>query len=295
MTAVHLAAPHRGIALEAEVAARRAKPPPPSRHASATSCASAPPVIGPMILGFLVLIALFADLIAPSTPNTPAPRASAGVASAPPCIHLLGCPADQPQHLLGLDGNFRDVFSRVVLGARVSLLVGIFDGDVRDRRRDAHRRRRRLLSGPADNFLMRMMDVLLAFPIAAPRHRDRHRARTGPPQCPDRHRHRDHPGLCPRVRSSVLSTRENDFVTASQALGESARGILTRRILPNSVTPLIVQGRSASAAPSWRSRPSRSSACARRRHAEWGSMIACDRNLFFRPRTSSSCPGSPSR
>jgi peptide/nickel transport system permease protein len=44
------------------------------------------------------------------------------------------------------------------------------------------------------------------------------------------------------ARSAVLSTREQDFVTASRALGESSIGILTRRILPNSFTPLVVQG-----------------------------------------------------
>ena len=44
------------------------------------------------------------------------------------------------------------------------------------------------------------------------------------------------------MRASVLSVRETDFVTASRALGESRRGILVRRILPNSLTPLIVQG-----------------------------------------------------
>ena len=44
------------------------------------------------------------------------------------------------------------------------------------------------------------------------------------------------------ARSAVLSTRESDFVTASRALGESSLGILGRRILPNSITPLVVQG-----------------------------------------------------
>ena len=43
----------------------------------------------------------------------------------PPCIHLLGCPADQPQYLFGLDGNGRDLFSRVVYATQVSLFIGM--------------------------------------------------------------------------------------------------------------------------------------------------------------------------
>ena len=42
-----------------------------------------------------------------------------------PCIHLLGCPEEKSQHLMGIDGNSRDLFSRVVYGARLSLRVGI--------------------------------------------------------------------------------------------------------------------------------------------------------------------------
>jgi ABC-type dipeptide/oligopeptide/nickel transport system permease subunit len=44
------------------------------------------------------------------------------------------------------------------------------------------------------------------------------------------------------TRSAVLSTRESDYVTASRALGESSTGILRRRVVPNSITPLIVAG-----------------------------------------------------
>ena len=41
-----------------------------------------------------------------------------------PCIHLLGCPADQTEHWFGLDGNGRDLFTRVVYGTRISLFIG---------------------------------------------------------------------------------------------------------------------------------------------------------------------------
>jgi len=81
-------------------------------------------VIGITILSILILIATFAPVLAPYEPN----QVLIGVESIrkrdKPCIHLLGCPADQPQHILGVDGNVRDEFSRVIFGTRVSLFVG---------------------------------------------------------------------------------------------------------------------------------------------------------------------------
>ena len=83
-------------------------------------------VIGLIILGLLVFTAVFAPLIATHDPDGRLLGVEPGVKQrAAPCIHLLGCPADQPQHLFGTDGNFRDVFSRVVFGARTSLIVGL--------------------------------------------------------------------------------------------------------------------------------------------------------------------------
>jgi peptide/nickel transport system permease protein len=106
------------------------------------------------------------------------------------------------------------------------------------------------LGGWVDNVLMRIMDVLLAFPalvlaiflatafatLSIPFLNDpllNAMIAIGIVAIP----------VYARVmRASVLSVRERDFVTASRALGESGAGILLRRILPNALTPLIVQG-----------------------------------------------------
>ena len=196
-------------------------------------------VVGLVMLGTLVLIAIFAPVIATYDPTKILDDAKRNT---PPCIHLLGCPADQTQHFFGIDGNSRDFFSRVVYGSRLSLqigfvcvtfaivvgtLLGMISGYV---------------GGWLDNLIMRIMDVLLAFPslllaIAIV-------AVLGPglintllaisivsiPQ------------YARIVRASVLSIKELDFVTADRALGASPSHILFRRILPNAMTPLIVQG-----------------------------------------------------
>jgi peptide/nickel transport system permease protein len=208
--------------------------------------AQRPAVIGLTILTFLVAVALFADVLASYDPEVSVlrieTREQGAIPRAAPCIHALGCSADRPEHLLGLDGNVIDEFARVVFGARVSLLigfvtvglaivVGLVIGAVAG-----------YAGGWIDNILMRIMEVLLAFPalllsivivtilgaglvnammavaiVAIP--------------------------IYARVmRASVLSIREQDYVTAARAMGDSALGILVRRVIPNSLTPMIVQG-----------------------------------------------------
>jgi ABC-type dipeptide/oligopeptide/nickel transport system permease subunit len=84
------------------------------------------------------------------------------------------------------------------------------------------------------------------------------------------------------MRASVLSVRETDFVTASRALGESSGGILSRRILPNAMTPLIVAGTlGIGGAILEVAALSFVGLGAQPPTAEWGSMISQDRNLFF--------------
>ena len=208
--------------------------------------AQRPAVIGLVILTFLFSVALFADVLAVYEPEKSLigveTREQGAVARAKPCIHALGCPADKPEHLMGLDGNLIDEFARVVFGARVSLLIGFVTVGVAILIGLVVGAVAGYAGGWVDNVLMRAMDMLLAFPalllsivivtilgsglvnamiavavVALP--------------------------IYARVmRASVLSVREQDYVTAARALGESPIGILLRRVIPNSLTPMIVQG-----------------------------------------------------
>ena len=240
-------------------------------------------VVGLTLLGFLLFVAIFADVIATTDPNAVLIGVEPGaVRRAPPCIHLLGCPATIPEHILGLDGNVRDEFSRVVHGARISLQVGFLTIGFAIILGSLLGAIAGYSSGVADNVIMRIMDVLLAFPalilaiaivtvlgsslinaqlaigiVAIPVY-----ARV--------------------MRASVLSIRERDYVTASRALGESSAGMLFRRIVPNALTPLIVQGTLgigdailSVAALSFLGLG------AQLPTAEWGSMIGLERGSLF--------------
>jgi len=66
-------------------------------------------VVGMTILGILVAAAVLAPVIAPFPPDQVLIGLEDGIKKrSGPCIHLLGCPADQPEHILGVDGNVRD-------------------------------------------------------------------------------------------------------------------------------------------------------------------------------------------
>jgi ABC-type dipeptide/oligopeptide/nickel transport system permease subunit len=240
-------------------------------------------VIGFVILGFLVFVALAADIISPFPPNTSMlDLGLPGTRGSPPCIHLLGCPEDQPQHLMGLDSNLRDTFSRVVHGSRVSLVIGIATVGLAIVIGTAIGAVAGYLSGTTDNILMRLMDVVLSFPSLILAIAIVTVLGTGLTNALMAIAIVSIPIYARVMRASVLSVRETDFVTASKALGESSSGILWRRILPNSMTPLIVQGTlGIGGAILEVAALSFVGLGAQPPTAEWGSMIAQDRNLFF--------------
>jgi ABC-type dipeptide/oligopeptide/nickel transport system permease subunit len=193
--------------------------------------------VGMFVLGIFTLAAILAPLIAPYDPIKPLRDVKR---RSPPCIHILGCPEDQPQHIFGTDGNQRDLFSRVVYGSRLSLTIGVSTVTFAIVIGVVLGALAGYSGGWSDNFVMRIMDVLLAFPslilaIAIV-------AVLGPglSNALLAIAFVSIPVYARLVRASVLQVKEQDFVSASRALGASPMGILNRHVLPNALTPLIV-------------------------------------------------------
>jgi peptide/nickel transport system permease protein len=239
-------------------------------------------VLGMIILGLLVFIAIFADWLAPYDPL----QVLIGVEDVrmrqAPCIHLLGCPEDQPQHLMGIDGNVRDAFSRLLFGARLSLVIGFTTVSFAIVIGVTLGALSGYLGGWVDNVIMRMMDVLLAFPslllaiaivtILGPGIENALLA-IGIVSIP---------AYARVTRSSVLSVKQMEFVDASRSLGGSTGYILFGRILPNSLTPLIVQGTLGIATAILDAAAlSFLGLGAQPPTPEWGTMLSAERNQVF--------------
>lgn len=247
-------------------------------------------IFGLMLLGLILLAALLADVVTPYGPNDQLFNVPGAQRLAGPCIHLLGCPETQPQFVMGLDQNNRDVFARVLHGARASLQVGVITVGLAIVLGTIIGAVAGFFRGWVDNVLMRLMDVLLAFPalilaiflatafdtLDVPFLSDplfNAMLAIGFVAVP----------VYARVmRASVLSIRERDFVTASRALGEGSFGILMRRVLPNALTPLIVQATLGIATAILEvAALSFLGLGAQEPRAEWGAMIGGVRNQIF--------------
>ncbi len=239
-------------------------------------------LIGGGILLALLLVAILAPVIAPFDPELVLIGLEDIKKRSDPCIHLLGCPEDQPQHILGTDGNVRDVFSRVIYGTRVSLFIGfttvgfaIIVGTILGAVGG-------YVGGGVDNLIMRFMDVLLAFPslllaiaIVTVIGRGLQNALLAIAIVTI-------PVYARVVRASVLSVKEQEYVAASLALGGSHFHILFLRILPNAIPPLIVQGTLGIATAILDAAAlSFLGLGAQPPTPEWGTMLGSERNQVF--------------
>jgi peptide/nickel transport system permease protein len=189
-------------------------------------------VLGLAIVTALTLVAIFAPVIAPYDPIQQLDRVEDVERREPP----------SSEHIMGLDSNARDQFSRIVYGARLSLplgvsivlaaiIVGASVGAIAG-----------YVGGWLDNVLMRLMDVILGFPALLLAVAIAYVLGNAIQYVLIAVAFVMLPQYARVMRASVLSIREIDYVAASQALGASSSRMLLTRILPNALTPLVVLG-----------------------------------------------------
>jgi peptide/nickel transport system permease protein len=199
-------------------------------------------IIGLFIIFGLIIIAVAAPLIATHDPIQSMigePGETGRLSGRAPCLPIQGC--EEPQHLMGLDLNARDLYSRVIYGTRTSLFVGFVTVSLAVIFGTLLGVTSGYVGGKVDNVIMRLMDVVMAFPslllaisiitILGPGLLNALLGITIT----------FIPQYARLSRASVLSIKEQEYILAEQALGANPLRIVFGHILPNSITPIVVQ------------------------------------------------------
>ena len=190
-------------------------------------------MVGLFVVVALVLIAVFADVIAPHAPHEQYRD------------HLLQPPAWQEggswTFPLGTDPVGRDVLSRIIHGSRYSLFIGCFVVSLALTAGIVLGLIAGFFRGGIETFIMRIMDIILAFPslllalvlvaILGPSLINAMIAIVIVYQ----------PHFVRLTRAAVITERSKDYVTASRVAGASRLRLMFVTVLPNCMAPLIVQ------------------------------------------------------
>ncbi len=188
-------------------------------------------IVGMVIVGIVFLMAVFAPVLASEHPN------ENGVFR----VH----PADRKQppsleHPMGTDDLGRDMLSLIMYGSRVSLLVGVFAVGFAIALGASLGAISGFTGGLLDNVIMRLMDIMLAFPtillalvivVAIGPGLFNAMIAVGIVAIP---------AFARITRSTVLGERGRDYVLAARTIGASSGRILGRHIMPNTLSPIIV-------------------------------------------------------
>ena len=188
-------------------------------------------VIGAVIVAALVLVALFADVIAPASPIV--------------SDQTMTFAAPSMDHPLGTDQLGRDMLSRLIHGSRVSLAVGVSSVLLALLIGVPLGMMAGFIGGRVDTVVMRVMDLILAFPVYllaiiimimfTPT-----AGIIGTIKVVGAIAIVRIPIYARLVRGSVLSIKEKEYIEASRALGVGDPTIVLRHVLPNCLAPIIV-------------------------------------------------------
>lgn len=203
-------------------------------------------VVGMIVIALFTLMAIFASVLAPHNPL----QINDGMGFLPPAWQEVGPngKASNPDFLLGTDTLGRDVLSRSIYGARVSMTVGflptfiiIFIGTIVGLFAGYR-------GGRIDNILMRLTDVFYAFPdllffiivMVTLRQTPIGQALNGLALLFGALAIVGWVGFARIVRGQTLSLKEKEFIEAARCMGARDTRIMFRHILPNSLGPIII-------------------------------------------------------
>lgn len=183
-------------------------------------------LFGIVIVGFFIIIAIFAPALAPYNPGQIDME------------NILTAPSNS--HIFGTDSLGRDLFSRMVYGARISLLVGFIAVAIAALLGIALGAIAGYFGKWIDTGIMRFIDIMLCFPtfflilaviallepsivnimviIGAT----------------------SWMGIARLIRAEILSLKERDFIYAEKAIGSSDFRIIARHLIPNAMAPVLV-------------------------------------------------------
>jgi peptide/nickel transport system permease protein len=188
-------------------------------------------IVGMIIIGIVLFVAVFAPLLAAQDPN------ENGVFKAYPSENKQGPTWDHP---MGTDDLGRDILSLIIYGARISVRIGIFAVGLAILVGSTLGAIAGYAGGTVDNIIMRIMDIMLAFPsillalvivVALGPGLFNAMVAIGIVSIPT---------FARITRAAVIKENSNVYVMAARSLGANNNRVLWRHIVPNSLSPLIV-------------------------------------------------------
>jgi oligopeptide transport system permease protein len=202
-------------------------------------------VMGMAIIAFFLVLVIFAPQIAPHNPL----EFNSGQDFLPPTwVESYAGKTGSPEFLLGTDTLGRDVLSRVIYGARVSMLVGFLPTTIILLVGTTVGMLAGYYGGRMDNLLMRLTDIIYGFPdllffiiaIVALRETWLGKLMNGLALLFVALALINWVGVARIVRGQVLALKEKEFVEAARCIGASDFRIMLRHLLPNALGPIVV-------------------------------------------------------
>ncbi|MCE7948214.1 MAG: ABC transporter permease [Chloroflexi bacterium CFX4] len=197
------------------------------RYAARRFFANPLAIVGMVIVTMALACAFFAPIIAPYEANWGD-------------LGRLYVKPPSPEHPLGTDDVGRDIYSRIIYGAQISLKIALFSQALGVLIGTALGLIAGYYGGFVDSLIMRFVDVFMAFPLliiaialVAVLGSGENNLIIGLAAV-------IWPGVSRLVRAQVLMLKETEYVSAARLIGVRDGGIMLRHILPNLLTPLIV-------------------------------------------------------